>query len=159
MSPTVAQRVFLLFNLLAVLAVVYAVHDIVSVASKLIKQEPLIPLDTGISYLLLMSVFWILSLIQFIGLRNKQHFILKWSNQLVISWFIAALLLAYVIPLMLQQQLNRAGYMPCKDPQVVSRVSRGASLIFVHSQIVSEQSPQLAGRQEQVCEIVTSAKL
>jgi len=159
MSAIVAQRVFLLFNLIAVLAVAYVVHDIVSVTSKLTEQQPVIPLDTGISYLLLMSVFWLLSLIQFIGLRNKQHFIFKWSNQLVIGWFIAALLLAFVIPEYLQQQLNQAGYMRCEDPQVISRVSRGASLIFVHSQAISAQSSQFATTPDQVCELVTSAKL
>ena len=149
MSPIVAQRVFLLFNLIAVLAVAYVVNDIIAVTSGLAEQWPVIPLDTGISYLLLMSVFWLLSLTQFVGRRNKQHFVFRWSNQLVIGWFIATLLLAYVIPLILQQQLRQAGYIACDDPQVVSRVSRGASLIFVHSQATTT---------EQVCELIASGR-
>lgn len=149
MSPIVAQRVFLLFNLIAVLAVAYVVNDIIAVTSGLAEQWSVIPLDTGISYLLLMSIFWLLSLIQFVGRRNKQHFVIRWSNQLVIGWFIATLLLAYVIPLILQQQLRQAGYIACDDPQVVSRVSRGASLIFVHSQATTT---------EQVCELIASGR-
>jgi uncharacterized membrane protein len=78
MSPEVAQRVFLLFNLVAVLAITYVVHDIVLVTSELANKQPVIPLDTGISYLLLMSVFWLLSLVQFVGRRNKQHFMTNW---------------------------------------------------------------------------------
>lgn len=149
MSPIVAQRVFLLFNLIAVLAVAYVVNDIIAVTSGLAELWSVIPLDTGISYLLLMSVFWLLSLIQFVGRRNKQHFVIRWSNQLVIGWFIATLLLAYVIPLILQQQLRQAGYIACDDPQMVSRVSRGASLIFVHSQATTT---------EQVCELIASGR-
>ena len=149
MSPIVAQRVFLLFNLSAVLAVAYVANDIIAVTSGLAEQWSVIPLDTGISYLLLMSVFWLLSLIQFVGRRNKQHFVIRWSNQLVIGWFIATLLLAYVIPLILQQQLRQAGYIVCDDPQMVSRVSRGASLIFVHSQATTT---------EQVCELIASGR-
>lgn len=156
MSPKVAQRVFLLFNLIAVLAVAYVVHDIVFVTSELANKQPVIPLDTGISYLLLMSVFWLLSLVQFVGRRNKQHFMIRWSNQLVIGWFIATLLLAYFIPVLLQGRLQQAGYIPCDDPQVVSRISRGASLIFVHGQAFSAQDSQPVIQPEQVCELFAS---
>lgn len=144
MSPEVAQRIFLLFNLVAVLAIAYVVHDIVFVTSELTNKQPVIPLDTGISYLLLMSVFWLLSLVQFVGRRNKQHFVIRWSNQLVIGWLIATLLLAYFIPVVIQGRLQQAGYIPCDDPQVVSRISRGASLIFVHSQAYPASDSQLS---------------
>jgi len=156
MSPKVAQSVFLLFNLIAVLAVAYVVHDIVNVTSELAGKQPVIPLDTGISYLLLMSVFWLLSLVQFVGRRNKQHFIIRWSNQLVISWFITTLLLAYFIPVLLQGRLQQAGYIPCDDPQVVSRISRGASLIFVHGQVYHAADVQPVTQPEQVCELFAS---
>lgn len=156
MSPIVAQRVFLLFNLIAVLAVAYVANDIIAVTSGLAEQWSVIPLDTGISYLLLMSVFWLLSLIQFVGRRNKQHFVIRWSNQLVIGWFIATLLWAYVIPLILQQQLRQAGYIACDDPQVVSTISRGASLIFVDTQAFSASDSQPAIQSEHVCELYAS---
>jgi hypothetical protein len=156
MSPEVAQRIFLLFNLVAVLAVAYFVHDIVFVTSELANKQPVIPLDTGISYLLLMSVFWLLSLVQYVGRRNKQHFVIRWSNQLVIGWFIATLLLAYFIPVFLQARLQQAGYIPCDDAQVVSKISRGASLIFVHGQAYPPSDSQPATQPEQVCELFAS---
>lgn len=117
-------------------------RDIVSVTSELAVKQPVIPLDIGIGYLLLMSVFWLLSLVQFVGRRNKQHFVIRWSNQQGIGWFIATLLLAYFIPVLLQGRLQQAGYIPCDDPQVVSRISRGASLIFVHGQVFSASGSQ-----------------
>jgi len=156
MSPKVAQRVFLLFNVVAVLVVAYVVRDIVNVTSELAGKQPVIPLDTGIGYLLLMSVFWLLSLVQFVGRRNKQHFVIRWSNQLVIGWFIATLLLAYFIPVLLQGRLQQAGYIPCDDPQVVSRISRGASLIFVHSQAFSASDSQ-PSTHSAVCELFASS--
>ncbi|WP_040551947.1 hypothetical protein [Rheinheimera nanhaiensis] len=156
MSPKVAQRVFLLFNLVAVLVVAYVVRDIVNVTSELAGKQPVIPLDTGIGYLLLMSVFWLLSLVQFVGRRNKQHFVIRWSNQLVIGWFMATLLLAYFIPALLQERLQQAGYIPCDDPQVVSRISRGASLIFLHGQAFSASDSQ-PSTHSAVCELFASS--
>jgi len=100
--------------------VLYAVNDYINIVSS----------DSATYYLFLMSVFWMFSLIQYAGLRKIHSKILKYSNQLVVIWFIFALILANAIPYYLNDKLERAGYIKCEDPEELSRIGKGESSIY-----------------------------
>lgn len=71
MTQKSAQVIFIIFNFLAIFSVTYAAYDFINITSAVKKQEEIIPFDSGTYYLLLMSVFWLLSVIQYAGLKNK----------------------------------------------------------------------------------------
>ncbi|HEY9051240.1 MAG TPA: hypothetical protein VIQ03_06825 [Gammaproteobacteria bacterium] len=130
MTQKTAQIIFIIFNILAVVAVGYAAYDFINIISSIQTDKDVIPFDTATYYLLLMSVFWVLSLIQYKGIRNEKAKILKYANQLLIAWFLIMLMLANLIPYYLTHKLEEAGYVGCDDPREVSRVGRGASYLY-----------------------------
>ena len=131
MNQKTAQIIFIIFNILALFAVGYAVNDLLFVLSSIKEQSNVIPFDTGTYYLLLMTVFWVLSIIQYFGIRNKQSKMLKHGGLVVIGWFVFTLLLANAFPYYLTNKLEKAGYERRDDPNEISRVSRGASYLYV----------------------------
>ena len=78
-----------------------------------------------------MSIFWVLSFIQFAGLRNADSKVLTYANPVVVLWFIGILILANVFPYYLHSRFESAGHIKCKDPREISRASRGESRIYV----------------------------
>lgn len=108
----------------------YAVNDYINIVSSVESSTEEIPFDSATYYLFLMSVFWMFSLIQYAGLRKIHSKILKYSNQLVVIWFIFALILANAIPYYLNDKLERAGYIKCEDPEELSRIGKGESSIY-----------------------------
>lgn len=131
MTGKTAQKIFIIFNLLAFVAVGYAVSDFIFVLSSIRAEQDVIPFDTGVFYLLLMSIFWVMSIIQFSGHRNEQSKILKYANQLAIGWFLFMMLLANLVPYYLTLKLEDAGYVGCDDPKEISRVGRGESYLYI----------------------------
>lgn len=131
MSPKTAQLVFVFLNILAVFAVGYLVYDIYRVEQALQQQQPVIAYDSGVSALLLMSIFWLLSVVQYTGLKHKTSVIYRHAGLLLISWFIGSVMIAYLIPFMQKNRFEHAGYFPCSNPASISRVARGSSLIYV----------------------------
>ncbi len=133
MSARVSQALFILFNLLAIPVVIFAIYDIVLVFDGVRTESEIIPLDTGSQYLLLISVFWVLACLQFAGMRGFTGFVKRWGSMIVIAWFIICLVVAGLMPIGLRSMLEKAGYKPCQDTAYVSRISRGDSLIYVKS--------------------------
>ncbi|MBZ9612621.1 hypothetical protein I4W93_013540 [Rheinheimera sp. MA13] len=133
------------------MAVVYVVYDLITVNSAIENLKPTVRYVTGTSYMLLMSVFFLFSAIEYAGAKNKLLWVRSYSNQLVIGWFIATLILAYFIPVVMQSRLEKAGYVACDNPQVISRVSRGKSLIFVHKNAFPRPAGGTNGQAESVC--------
>lgn len=131
MSPKTAQIIFVIFNILAVVAVVYAINDYLYVSSSVTNQSEVISFDSGTYYLILISVFWVFSVIQYVGQRNEQSWLLKYANQVIIAWFVVMLILANVIPHYLQTRLEYGGYTKCEDPAEISRVGRGESSLYM----------------------------
>jgi hypothetical protein len=130
MDKKTAQILFVVFNILAILAVGYCIVDYIDISQAIDDKLPAIPFDTGTYYLLLMSVFWVLAVVQILGVRNKSNSAPKWAGAWLLGWFIFCLLLANVIPYQLTQSLIASGYVPCDNPAEISRVSRGESNIY-----------------------------
>ena len=133
MTQKTAQVIFIIFNILAIFSVTYAIYDFINITSAVKKQEEIIPFDSGTYYLLLMSVFWVLSLIQYTGLKNKLASLQKFANQALLAWFLTMILLANLIPAYLSDKLETAGYTKCDDPREISRVSKGESSFYIKS--------------------------
>lgn len=131
MSPKTAQLVFVFLNILAVFSVGYLVYDIYRVEQALQQQQPFIAYDSGVSALLLMSIFWLLSLVQYTGLKHKASIIYRHAGMLLMGWFIGSVIIAYLIPFVQKNSFEHAGYFACSNPASISRVSRGSSLIYV----------------------------
>lgn len=130
MDKKTAQIIFVVLNIIAVPAVGYGIYDYISVSSAIAQGSNIIPFDSGTYYLFLMSLFWVLSIIQMIGLKNPQQQPPRYSNQIVIFWFVAMLIVANLIPYNLQQKFEMAGYTKCDDPREISRISRGESSVY-----------------------------
>jgi hypothetical protein len=131
MSPRSAQIIFIVFNILAIPVVGFAVYDFIYVKSAIANGEHQIPFDSGTYYFLLGTLFWLLLIIQIIGKKNHESPLLKFGNQIVITWFIGILILANLIPYYLQQTFVDAGYVKCDDPAEINRIARGESSIYV----------------------------
>ncbi|KKO45284.1 hypothetical protein WG68_11205 [Arsukibacterium ikkense] len=131
MSLKTAQVAFIGLNLLACMAVGYLGYDIYRVEQAIRLQAEIISYDSGNSFLLLSSVFWLFSLIQFLGLRKSKSIVFKRANEFVLAWFIATLVIAYSIPQLQKSRFEKASYVACDNPRSISRVSRGKSLIYV----------------------------
>ena len=130
MSPRTAQVVFIVFNILAIFAVAYVLKNYIEVNNAISGKVPVIPFDTGTYYLLLMSVFWWMSVLQFVGSRNGKSSLLKYGNQILVVWFVLMLMLANMIPFSITNKMETAGYVKCEDSREISRVSKGESSYF-----------------------------
>ena len=131
MNPKLAQILFIITNLIAVPVIGYAFYEFFIVKTALANGEQQIPFDSGTYYLLLGSIFWVLLVVQIFGKRNPNSRMLNYASPAIIIWFIAMLILANVIPSYLKSKLESAGYTKCDDPAEISRVSKGASSIYV----------------------------
>lgn len=142
MSPKTAQSAFIGMNLLACLAVSYLGYDIYRVEHALQQRAEIIAYDSGISFLLVSSVIWALSLIQYMGLRQSNNIVYQHASLFLVAWFVVTLVIAYSIPQLQKSRFNKAHYIACDNPNFVSRVSRGESLIYVR--LTDEQQSMLA---------------
>lgn len=131
MTEKNAQIIFVILNFVAVILVLMALNEFLSIFSALKVKASRIPFDGGVYYLLLMSVFWLMSIIQFYGKRNKQSFWYKHASKIIITWFVFCLILANVIPVYLKNKLSGAGYTECVSPDYIPRATNYESLIFV----------------------------
>ena len=59
MSKTAKLWAFIAFNIIAVMAVVYVVYDLIAVNGAIENLKPTVRYVTGTSYMLLMSVFFL----------------------------------------------------------------------------------------------------
>lgn len=131
MSPKTSQLAFIGLNLMACLAVGYLGYDIYRVEHALQQRAEVIAYDSGVSFLLLSSVLWALSLIQYMGLRQSNNIIYQHASMFLVAWFVATLVIAYSIPQLQKSRFETASYVACDNPRSISRVSRGKSLIYV----------------------------
>ncbi|WP_372625389.1 hypothetical protein [Arsukibacterium sp.] len=133
MSPKTVQLAFIGLNLLACLAISYLGYDIYRVEYALQQRAEVIAYDSGISFLLLSSVIWALSFIQYMGLRQSKNIVCKHASMFLVAWFVATLVIAYSIPQLQKSRFSKASYVACDNPKSISRISRGESLIYVKS--------------------------
>jgi len=130
MTQKTAQLIFTVLNILAIFAVMYAALDFINITFAIKTSQNKIPFDSGNYYFLLMSVFWVMSFIQYAGLKKKQR-IVKFANQILVIWFVFMIILANLIPYYLTNKLDEAGYTQCDDPDEISRTARGESSYYI----------------------------
>jgi len=132
MNQKTAQIIFVIFNLLALPIVAFTGYEFCTVNAAINQKNEIIPFDTGIYYLLLASVFWIMALIQTVGKRGEQgaKLVEKYASMILIGWFIFMLAAANAIPYYLQGRIQNLGYYTCDDPKEISRIARGSSIIY-----------------------------
>jgi hypothetical protein len=71
-----------------------------------------------------------MSIIQYVGLKNKNAKILKIANQILVFWFVLMILLANLIHYYLSNKLEDAGYTKCDAPREISRTVKGESSYY-----------------------------
>lgn len=130
MTKKTARIIFIILNILAFLSIYFVFIEHIRILSDIDERKVQIPFDSGVYYLLLMSVVWLFSLIQFVGLKNNKSSLVKYANQISIAWFIFMLILANLLPFYVKGKLEDAGYRKCSDPREISRVARGESSIY-----------------------------
>ena len=130
MKQKTAQRIFVFFNIIAVVLIAYVVDDFISVLSSIEAKQDEVNFDSGIYYFFLITIFWVFSVIQYVGLRNSESSIVKYANQIIIVWFVLMLILANLLPFHVKGKFEEMGYSKCSDPKEISRVARGESSIY-----------------------------
>ncbi|MET1254959.1 hypothetical protein [Aliikangiella maris] len=140
-----AQFIFIGFNLLTCCAIIFLAYDTWRIYNEINQVIIPIEFDNGQYYLILMTAFWVLYGIQWAGLRTQQ-FNLRYSTQslldkmakfihqkhlpILIFWFTLCLLLANILPYVIEDKLIQAGYIPCKNTRAISPVSKGHNYLY-----------------------------
>ncbi|MEJ2423969.1 MAG: hypothetical protein P8101_05830 [Candidatus Thiodiazotropha sp.] len=130
MNQRLAQWVFLGFNLLALPAVAFSLFELFRIIVQVFHGTPLIIYDSGDFSFILMSVFWVMWLIQYAGLKGHMNWVAKKAQPLLIGWFIGCLMFATLIPLGLGYLLPHAGYQKCELPEELGRLMPGGETRF-----------------------------
>jgi len=132
MNQKTAQIIFITFNLLALPIVAFVFYEFYQVNSAISRLDETIPFDSGLYYLLLASVFWVMGIIQYVGKKGGQgkQYVEKYASVMLVGWFIGILVSANLIPFYLQEKINKLAYIPCDDPREVSRLAKGVSIIY-----------------------------
>ncbi len=130
MTQKNAQIIFIIFNILTIFAVGYVIYDIVRVQNALSAKEVIIHFDTGVNYYLLMTIFFILSGIQYAGLKNEESKLYKNANKILVFWFIFILIFANLISYYIVNKFEVTGYTKCSDSREISRVAKGESSFY-----------------------------
>lgn len=135
MNQKTAIFFVILFDIISIAAIGYAIYDFSSVTEAIIRNELTIPFDTSTYYLLLMSSLLVLSLLQYFSRKKSKLsvFVTIYGNKILIGWFLGTLLLANLIPYYIQSTFDKNGYIACHDPAEISRAGGGESLIYVKS--------------------------
>jgi len=131
MSQRLANVILWLFDLLVLLGVCWCARDYMRVTDALANGAPAIPFDSGIYYLLLPTVLWVLTVVQIVVLKRGGTKAPSSVFPVIIAWFIGTLVLANALPRWLASDLTAAGYHAIDDTREIARVSRGASLIYL----------------------------
>ena len=91
MNKKTAQIIFIILNILSLFAVAYVIYDFININDAITLKEKVIPFDSGVYYFLLMSVFSVLGIIQYVGLKNSESKVFKYANQVLVLWFMLSL--------------------------------------------------------------------
>jgi len=132
MNQKTAQIIFVVFNLLALPIAAFTVYEFYTVNAAIGQKKEVIYFDSGTYYLLLITVFWVMSAIQYTGKNSTRgmKLVKKYAGLILIGYFIGMLILANVIPYYFQSKFTQSGYYPCDDPKEISRMARGSSIIY-----------------------------
>jgi hypothetical protein len=130
MPDKIALPFFITMSMLAIVAFGYVIYDINSISQSIADKQSAITYDSGTYYLLLLSVFWPASYIEYTGRTKGIEAVAPFASKLILFWFLATLLLANVIPWLVEHQFESHQYVACENPASITRVARGESLIY-----------------------------
>jgi hypothetical protein len=114
MNQRQAQWGFIVLNILAIPAVFYPLYETYRIYTEANAGHPLITYQSSDFYFLLMSVFWVMWAIQYIGLKGNKSWVEKYAQPLLIGWFIGSIVVAFLAPVGIDNGLHRAGYYRCE---------------------------------------------
>lgn len=127
-SPT---YLLLGLSIAALFAVAYILYDAITIINAISNSQNIIQYDSGVYYLLLLSVFWLMSFIEYKGRKNGLESVSSYTGKSIIIWFLVTLLLANIIPFYWQHKFESHGYTACHDPEEINRVARGDSFVMM----------------------------
>lgn len=130
MNQRTAQWFFVGLNILAIPIVFYPIVELFQISVEVSNASPEITYDSGDFYFLLMSVFWVMWVIQYIGRKGDMAWVSRKAHHLLIGWFIGCIILAILIPIGLEYGLNHAGYKRCEQPKNLARRMSGQEMHF-----------------------------
>lgn len=121
---------FWAMNIAALVATLYLINDFVSIMNAISKDKTAIQYDSGAYYMLILTVFWIFTYIEYKGLKKGLASVKKHMNKAFIIWFSITILLGFFIPWYLDNRFEKYEYRPCPDPAEIHRISIGKSFIY-----------------------------
>ena len=132
MSPRVARLVFIGLVLISIPVGLYPLWMIYQLAESVAARAAFIPLDTGLFYGLLATVFWPMYWLESAGRHeDAQSLRPAWlTAKLIIVWFVVALVAVNGLIYAAQSALQSRGYTACENPLSINRTGRGESLIY-----------------------------
>ncbi len=130
MRPSTAQTVFILITLASIPVGAWPVYEWWRVSNLMDAGASQIRFDSGDGYFLLMSVFWVLAVLQYAGLHGGMVWVKRHGSAFLFAWLVACLVLANRVPAWLEQRLILAGYQHCPVEQSAGRRSPGRRLVY-----------------------------
>lgn len=130
MRPSTAQAVFVSISLVSIPVGAWPVYAWWRVSKLMDAGASRIRFDSGDGYFLLMSVFWVLAVLQYAGLHGAMAWVKRHGPVLLLAWLVACLVLANRLPVWLDQRLTQAGYQRCPVEQPAGRRSPGERLVY-----------------------------
>lgn len=129
-STRVAYSILTLFLALSVVAVWFVLSDFYQARSQLQDGAELVVVDTGLFYLLVLSVFWPIFAAELIGRRVARARLVKPLTITLVVWFVASASLAHLLGAELQGHARKLGYSVCPHPDDRYRTFLGKTLML-----------------------------
>jgi energy-coupling factor transporter transmembrane protein EcfT len=130
MNQRWAQSAFIGFNVLAIPAVLYPLYELYRISIEVAAEKKLVTYDKGDFYFVLMSLFWLMWIIQKVGLKGGMGWVAKWAKPLLVGWFIGCLSFAILTPKVISYGLTKSGYQQCEVPEDPARRMGGGDMWF-----------------------------
>lgn len=130
MSSRLASSMLTLLLVLSVVAVWFVLTDFYQCRSQLDDGAELVVVDTGLFYLLVLSVFWPIFAADLIGRRVAPGRLAKPLTLLLVIWLLGSASLAHLLGTELQDDARESGYSVCPHPDDQYRTFWGKTLVF-----------------------------
>lgn len=110
MTKTTAHWILAIFDIAAIFACYYVLHEWQSINNLIQARSDSIALQQYFTYLLLMAIVPVTHGIAFL---EKYELVKKWGNRLLISLFIIVFLFSLYLGYRLDKKISTAGYNYC----------------------------------------------
>lgn len=130
MSPKTARLGFTFITLISIPLSIYAVVSTANLIHFIAIHAAPILFDSSNLYFILASVFWPMALAEYTGTKEKMRWFRDILPTVLIVWFVSCIAIGALGNWALKTTLEAEGYVACKNPQSISRISRTESLIY-----------------------------